>query len=72
MLKRLIDATQISIHQKINMIIINFINERIRFFNICKLIFINIESIIILIFIFVIERSNHNFFLIISFNALLV
>ena len=38
---------------------ISFINERARFFNIYKSIFINIESIIILIFIFVIKRSNY-------------
>ena len=50
----------------------NFINERVRFFNVCESIFVNIENIIISIFIFVIERSDHDFFLIISFNALLV
>ena len=72
MSKRLIDATQFSIRQKINIIIINFIDERARFFDIYKLIFVNIENIIILIFIFVIERSDHDFFLIISFNALFV
>ena len=42
---------------------INFINERICFFNICESISINIENIIISIFIFVIKRSNHDFFL---------
>ena len=36
MLKRLIDATQLLIRQEINIVIINFINERARFFNICK------------------------------------
>ena len=41
----------------------NFINECARFFNICKSIFVNIENIIISIFIFVIERSNYNLFL---------
>ena len=41
----------------------NFINERVHFFNVCKSIFINIENIIILIFIFVIECSNHDFLL---------
>ena len=39
----------------------NFIDERARFFNICKSMFINIESIIILISIFVIEQLNHEF-----------
>ena len=42
---------------------INFIDERARFFDVCKSIFINIENIIIFIFIFVIERSDHDFFL---------
>ena len=37
----------------------NFINEHAHFFNVCKSILINIKSIIILIFIFVIERLNH-------------
>ena len=41
----------------------NFINERARFFDVYKSIFINIKSIIISIFIFVIERSNHEFLL---------
>ena len=41
----------------------NFIDERVRFFDICELIFVNIKNIIILIFIFVIKCSNHNFFL---------
>ena len=42
---------------------INFIDERARFFDVCKSIFINIESIIISISIFVIKRSNYEFFL---------
>ena len=37
----------------------NFTDERVRFFNVYKSIFINIKSIIISIFIFVIKRSNH-------------
>ena len=40
---------------------INFINERARFFNIYESILVSIENIIILTFIFVIERSNHDF-----------
>ena len=60
-LKKLIDATQLFIRQKINIIMMNFINEHIRFFNVCELIFINIENIIISTFIFVIERSDHDF-----------
>ena len=63
MSKKLIDATQLFIRQKINIIIINFINKRIRFFDVCESIFINIENIIISIFIFVIKRLNHDFFL---------
>ena len=42
---------------------INFINECARFFDICESIFVNIENIIISTFIFVIERSNHDFLL---------
>ena len=42
---------------------INFIDERARFFDICKSIFVNIENIIISIFIFVIECSDHDFLL---------
>ena len=61
--KRLTDATQLFIRQKINIVIMNFINERARFFNICESIFVNIENIIILTFIFVIKRSDHDFFL---------
>ena len=38
---------------------INFTDKRARFFDICESIFINIESIIISISIFMIERSNH-------------
>ena len=41
----------------------NFINERARFFDVCESIFVNIENIIISTFIFVIKRSNHDFFL---------
>ena len=62
-LKRLTDATQLFIRQKINIIMMNFINERARFFDVCESIFVNIENIIISIFIFVIKRSNHDFFL---------
>ena len=40
----------------------NFIDERTHFFEICKSIFINIENITISTFIFVIEHSDHDFF----------
>ena len=63
MSKKLIDATQLFIRQKINIVMMNFIDKRARFFDVCESIFINIESIIISIFIFVIERSDHDFFL---------
>ena len=62
MSKKLIDATQLFIRQKINIVMMNFINERVHFFDVCELIFVNIKNIIILIFIFVIERSNHDLF----------
>ena len=62
MSKKLIDATQLFIRQKINIVMINFINERARFFDVYESIFVNIENIIISISIFVIERSNHDFF----------
>ena len=42
---------------------INFIDERARFFDVCESIFINIENIIISTFIFMIERSDHDLFL---------
>ena len=41
----------------------NFINKRVRFFDVCESIFVNIKNIIISTFIFVIERLNHDFFL---------
>ena len=62
-LKRLIDATQLFICQKINIIIINFIDERARFFDVCESVFVNIKNIIILTFIFVIKCLNYDFFL---------
>ena len=60
--KKLIDATQFFIRQKINIVMI-FINERARFFDVYKSIFINIKNIIISIFIFVIKCLNHDLFL---------
>ena len=46
-------------HQNINIIIINVINERARFFDMCETISINIDSIIISISVFVVKRSDH-------------
>ena len=36
-------------------------HKRIRFFNVCKAVLINIENIIILIFVFVIKYFDHEF-----------
>ena len=72
MSKKLTDATQLFIRQEINIVMMNFINERIHFFDVCKSIFVNIKNIIISIFIFVIKRSNHDFFFNRFFNALLI
>ena len=41
----------------------NFINERVHFFDVYESIFVNIENIIISTFIFVIECSNYDFLL---------
>ena len=41
----------------------NFINERAHFFDVCKSIFVNIENITILTFIFMIKRSDYDFLL---------
>ena len=49
--------------QSINIIIINIINERTRFFDICETVFINIDNIMILIFVFVVKCSDHEFLL---------
>ena len=50
----------------------NFIDEHAHFFDVYESIFVNIKNIIISTFIFVIERSDHDFFLIVFFNALLI
>ena len=63
MSKRLINATQFFIYQKINFVMINFIDKRARFFDVCESIFVNIKNIIISTLIFIIERSNYDFFL---------
>ena len=49
--------------QNINIIIINIIDERARFFNVCEAVFINIDNITILISVFVVKRSDHKLFL---------
>ena len=63
MSKKFTNSIQLFIHQEINIVIMNFTDERARFFNVCELTFINIENIIILIFIFVIKQFNHELFL---------
>ena len=42
---------------------INIINEQTHFFNVCKIVFININNILISIFVFVMKRSNHELLL---------
>ena len=42
---------------------INFIDKRVRFFDIYESIFVNIENIIISIFIFMIKRLDHDLLL---------
>ena len=61
--KRLTDAAQLSIRQNINIIMINIINERTRFFDVCETVLINIDSIIISILVFVVKRSDYEFLL---------
>ena len=61
--KRLINAVQLSVRQSINIIMINVIDERARFFNVCKAVSINIDNIIISISIFVVKRSDHELLL---------
>ena len=63
MFKRLINVIQLFMRQNINIIMINVINERARFFNICETILINIENVIILIFVFIVNGSNYKLFL---------
>ena len=72
MFKRLINVIQLSMRQNINIIMINIINERVHFFNICEAISISIENIIVSIFIFIVKHLNHEIFLNVFFNALLV
>ena len=63
MFKRLTDAAQLSVRQNINIIMINVINERARFFDVCETVFISIDSITISISVFVVKRSDHELFL---------
>ena len=63
MSKKLTDATQLFIRQEINIVMMNFIDEHVHFFDVCESISVSIESIIISTLIFVIERLNHDFLL---------
>ena len=60
--KRLTDIVQLFMCRSINIIMINVINKRARSFNVCKTGFINIDSIMISIFIFVVKRSDYELF----------
>ena len=61
--KRLIDAVQLSVRQNIKIIMINVINKRARFFNVCDTVFKNIDIIIISISVFVVRRLNYELLL---------
>ena len=50
-------------HQNIKIIIINVINERARFFDMCETVFISIDSITISIFVFVIKYLSYKLLL---------
>ena len=63
MFKRLINTVQLFVRQNTNIIMINVIDERVRFFNVCETIFINIDSIIISVSVFVVKRSDHELLL---------
>ena len=62
-IKQLIDAAQLSRRHNIHMIMVNIINKRTYFLNVCETIFTSIDSITISISIFVVKRSDHEFFL---------
>ena len=68
MFKRLINAAQLFMRQSINIIMINVINERARFFDVCETVFISIDSITISISVFVVKRSDHELLLKRSFQ----
>ena len=63
MFKRLTDVAQLSVRQNINIIMINVIDERARFFNVCEIVLISIDNITISISVFVVKRSDHELFL---------
>ena len=63
MFKWLIDAVELSMRWSISIIIINVINKRARFFNVCEIVSISINNIIILISVIVVKFSDHELFL---------
>ena len=63
MFKRLTDVTQLFVRQNINIIMINVINERARFFDVCETVLISIDNIIIPISVFVVKRSDYELLL---------
>ena len=63
MFKWSINIVQLSMRQSTNIIIINVIDERARFFDVCEAVFINIDNITISISVFVVKRSDHELFL---------
>ena len=63
MFKRLADAAQLFVRQNINIIMINVINERARFFNMCETVFISIDNITISILVFVVKHSDYELLL---------
>ena len=68
MFKRLTDVAQLSVRQNINIIMINVIDERARFFDVCEAVLISIDNIMISISVFVVERSDHELLLKKSFQ----
>ena len=68
MFKRLINIIQLSVRQNINIIMINVINERACFFDVCETVSISIDNIIISISVFVMKRLDHELFLKRSFQ----
>ena len=70
--KQLIDAVQLSVRQNINIIIINVINKRARFFDMYEVVFINIDSIMTSISIFVVKRLDYELLLKFFFSVLFI
>ena len=57
--KELTDAVQLFMHQNINIIMINVIDERTYIFDVCETVFISVDSITISISVFVMKCSDH-------------